>query len=212
MSRANHHLGHAQGGQGFRGPHPNTIYVANFSSEIHESDIRKLFSSYEDLKISDIKIRDNKAFAFVTFGSREDAKEAIDKFAGREFQGRNLIVDWSNKAGESRSRLPKSGQGAPFREKSPEPGKRYKKESKYRESSESGSRSRSRGKKDRERKKHSRSRSRSHEKYSRKREYNYFNDPRVLLKMIADGKSKHGSGVYEKIAGERLQKMINSKY
>ena len=194
---------------GFRAHHPNTIYLANLNYDIKANEIEKLFSQYEDIKISDIKQRENKAFVFVTFGTREEAKAVIQKYSQAEFMGRKLIVDWSNKAGEAKMR-PKGYGG--FRERSQESkrhGRRTERVDKRRNSSDSPSPSRSKSRKE---KKYSKSRSRSYEKPRRRDSHNYFNDPRALLKMIADGKSRHGSGVYEKIAGERLQSMINSKH
>lgn len=193
--------------------HPNTIYVANLNYDVKPTDIEKLFSEFADIKLSDIKQRENKAFVFVTFATRDDAKKAIAKYSKSEFMGRRLVVDWSNQAGESKPRQ-KVGSLTNHREKSPDQRKHVKRSSdrydRNRDPSDSESRSKSKTRKDR--KYHtSKSRSRSHEKPPRRREHNYFAEPRALLKMIAEGKSRHGSGVYEKIAGERLQSMISSK-
>lgn len=61
------------------------------------SDLEAFFRSFEAIRVSTIKQRDNKFYAFVTFPTREKANEAMDKNQGMELFGRKLYIDWAGK-------------------------------------------------------------------------------------------------------------------
>ncbi len=75
----------------------NRLYVGNLPFDTNESDIRNAFS--EAGEVTEVKIitdRDTgrpRGFAFVTMGSAEDSKRAIQQMNGAELGGRQLRVN-----------------------------------------------------------------------------------------------------------------------
>lgn len=61
------------------------------------SDLEAFFRSFGVIRVSTIKQRDNKFYAFVTFPTREKASEAMDKNQEMELFGRKLYIDWAGK-------------------------------------------------------------------------------------------------------------------
>ena len=73
------------------------LFVANIPYESTEDDIQDLFSNHGDV-VDFYMPRDRdsgnyKGFAFVTYSSESEARDAIEAINGQEFNGRNLHVD-----------------------------------------------------------------------------------------------------------------------
>jgi cold-inducible RNA-binding protein len=76
----------------------NKIYVGNLPYSLNNEKLAELFALEvegvsEAVVISDRDSGRSKGFGFVTFGTEEQAKEAIEKFNGKEIEGRPLKVD-----------------------------------------------------------------------------------------------------------------------
>lgn len=73
------------------------LYVGNLSYEVTDEDLKTLFSQHGQVETAAIiKDRDSgrsKGFGFVELASKEEGQAAIDALNGKEFQGRNLIVN-----------------------------------------------------------------------------------------------------------------------
>lgn len=72
------------------------IFVGSIPFKFKEKDLSDLFEPFGT--VSDIKIiisnitRQNKGFGFVTMSNEEEAKNAIKELNGKEFEGRNIVV------------------------------------------------------------------------------------------------------------------------
>ncbi|KAL6159454.1 hypothetical protein ACJQWK_06036 [Exserohilum turcicum] len=81
-----------------RNTEPNsTLYVGNLYYEVTEEQLRRVFSRFGE--IANVKmVYDNRGlsrgFAYVEFGSVDDAKAAIDSLDMQVFEGRNLVVQF----------------------------------------------------------------------------------------------------------------------
>jgi cold-inducible RNA-binding protein len=88
------------------------LFVGNLSFHTSENDLHQLFGQcgeVMDLKI--IQDRDtgrSRGFGFVTMGSPDEARDAIQQLDGQEMDGRTLRV---NEAEERRDRGPGGGGG-----------------------------------------------------------------------------------------------------
>jgi RNA recognition motif-containing protein len=73
------------------------LYVGNLSYETTEEELRTLFEQAGTVTdVALIKDRDSgrsKGFAFVTMGSQDDAKKAIEQINGQSLGNRNLTVN-----------------------------------------------------------------------------------------------------------------------
>lgn len=73
------------------------LYVGNLSFDSNENDIRGAFEPFG--AVSEVYVPTDKmsgrprGFAFVTMGSAEEAKAAIDALNGKELGGRTLTVN-----------------------------------------------------------------------------------------------------------------------
>lgn len=78
------------------------IYVGNLPDDASESDIRKAFERFGQVKdVRQVNSRadgNNRTFAFLSMGSIEQAQAAVDGMNGREVGGSKVIVS------EARSR------------------------------------------------------------------------------------------------------------
>src|SRR5258707_14473320 len=74
----------------------NNLYVGNLSFQTTESELDSLFTQVGAVEsVTIINDRDtgrSKGFGFVVMGD-EDAEKAIEKFNGKEFNGRALTVN-----------------------------------------------------------------------------------------------------------------------
>lgn len=73
------------------------MFVGNIAFGVGDSDLGNLFSQYgqvaEAVIIVDRDTRRSKGFGFVTFNQAADAQKAKDGLNGKDFQGRNLVVN-----------------------------------------------------------------------------------------------------------------------
>ena len=73
------------------------IYVGNLSFQVTEADLSELFAqvgSVDSVKlITDRDTGRSKGFAFVEMSDDSAAEQAISKFNGTDFNGRNLTVN-----------------------------------------------------------------------------------------------------------------------
>lgn len=75
----------------------NKLYVGNLDYSVTTDDLRELFSEVgnviDAIVITDRATGRSKGFGFVQFDNEEDAKKAMDEFDGKEFKGRNMVVN-----------------------------------------------------------------------------------------------------------------------
>lgn len=75
----------------------NKLYVGNLSFNTTETDLQDYFAQAgtvsEVMLIQDRFTGKSRGFAFVTMGSDEDARNAINQFHGKPFDGRSLTVN-----------------------------------------------------------------------------------------------------------------------
>lgn len=75
----------------------NKLYVGNLDYAVTADHLRELFGEVGEITdavvISDKFSGRSKGFGFVEFAKAEDAKKAVEKFNGKEFQGRNIVVN-----------------------------------------------------------------------------------------------------------------------
>lgn len=75
----------------------NKLYVGNLDYNVTGDQIRDHFAQAgtvtDAVVITDKYSGRSKGFGFVEFESAEDAKKAIEMFNGKDFQGRNLVVN-----------------------------------------------------------------------------------------------------------------------
>ena len=73
------------------------IYVGNLSYNVTEENLAELFEAYgtvSSVKIITDKYNDrSKGFGFVIMDDQEEAKNAIQKLNGMEYQNREIIVN-----------------------------------------------------------------------------------------------------------------------
>jgi len=73
------------------------LYVGNLSFDVTEDELRKLFSEVgtvsEAVLIKDRDTGYSKGFAFITMGSQEEAKKAIEQINGKMMNNRELKVN-----------------------------------------------------------------------------------------------------------------------
>lgn len=85
------------------------IYVGNMPFRTTEQELEGLFSNFgtvnEVAVITDRETGRPRGFAFVTMDSDEEAREAIEKLNGTEFDGRTLTVN------EAKPRADRGGGG-----------------------------------------------------------------------------------------------------
>ncbi len=97
------------------------LYVGNLSYDTTEDDIRTLFTQAGTVsEVALIKDRDSgasKGFAFVTMGSQDEAKKAIEQFNGRSLGNRELTVNVARPR-EERSGGYDSNRGGGYRSNS----------------------------------------------------------------------------------------------
>jgi RNA recognition motif-containing protein len=89
------------------------LFVGNLSFHTSENDLHNLFGQcgeVMDLKIiQDRETGRSRGFGFVTMGSPDEARKAVEQLDGQEMGGRTLRV---NEAEERRDRAPGGGGGA----------------------------------------------------------------------------------------------------
>ena len=87
----------------------NKLYVGNLTYRLNSSDLEQLFSQYGSVQsaevISDRDTGRSKGFGFVEMSSDQEAADAIQKFNGAEYGGRNMTV------AEARPMAPREDRG-----------------------------------------------------------------------------------------------------
>ena len=88
------------------------LYVGNLDYGVGEDKLAELFGQAGTV-VSAVVITDrysgrSKGFGFVEMGSEEEAKKAIEMFNGKDFEGREIVV---NEARPREERAPRSGGG-----------------------------------------------------------------------------------------------------
>jgi cold-inducible RNA-binding protein len=76
----------------------NKVYVGNLPYSFGNDKLAEVFATdiegvQEAVVITDRETGRSKGFGFVTFESEEKAREAIEKFNGKDIEGRPLKVD-----------------------------------------------------------------------------------------------------------------------
>jgi RNA recognition motif-containing protein len=73
------------------------IYVGNLNWKASDNELKDLFSRYGEVTkvniVKDKMTRRSKGYGFVEFASDSDANNAINELNGKEFMGRNLVVN-----------------------------------------------------------------------------------------------------------------------
>ncbi|QQS39141.1 RNA-binding protein [Candidatus Woesebacteria bacterium] len=73
------------------------LYVGNLDYNVTGDQLRDLFATagkiLDAVVITDKYSGRSKGFGFVEFENDEEAKKAIEMFNGKDFQGRNLVVN-----------------------------------------------------------------------------------------------------------------------
>src|SRR5437879_8193574 len=76
---------------------PKKIYVGNLSFQMTENDLNDLFTEFGNVEsaqiITDRDTGRSKGFGFVQMTDDEAAKKAIERFNGKEVNGRALTVN-----------------------------------------------------------------------------------------------------------------------
>lgn len=90
---------------GYGGRHQNTentykVCVTNISWDTNDDTLRYKFSEFGQV-LDSIVMRDretgrSRGFAFVTFSSKHEAENAINELNNKEFEGKNIFVNFSN--------------------------------------------------------------------------------------------------------------------
>ena len=90
-------------------PRTSDLYVGNLPDDTKEDDIQKAFSRFGT--VADVRLisgrgdsGEAKCFAFVTMGSPDQAQAGIRGLDGKDFNGREIVVN------EARSRRRRSGR------------------------------------------------------------------------------------------------------
>ncbi|MFN6081907.1 MAG: RNA recognition motif domain-containing protein, partial [Bacteroidota bacterium] len=71
--------------------------VGNLNWKASDNELKDLFSRYGEVTkvniVKDKMTRRSKGYGFVEFASDSDANNAINELNGKEFMGRNLVVN-----------------------------------------------------------------------------------------------------------------------
>ena len=72
------------------------IYIGNLNYQVSESQVFDLLEEFGEVKsaklIIDRETGRSKGFAFVEMATAESAERAIKELAGKDFEGRSLVV------------------------------------------------------------------------------------------------------------------------
>ncbi|MAD56597.1 MAG: hypothetical protein CL974_03515 [Euryarchaeota archaeon] len=78
------------------------LFVGSISWDANEEDLRKLFSTFGELKevhiAKDRETGKSRGFAFIKFSSHKDGQKAVKELDGTEFHGRKISVQESNES------------------------------------------------------------------------------------------------------------------
>jgi len=84
------------------------LYVGNLSYDATESDLFELFSGLGSVRNCEVVVNNrtqrSKGFAFVTMGSVEEARRAVQELGGKDFMNRALQLSGAKPIGSSEDR------------------------------------------------------------------------------------------------------------
>ena len=73
------------------------LYVGNLSYEMSEENLRNEFAEYGEVKsakiITDRETGRSRGFGFVEMNSDDEGKKAMEALAGKDVEGRQLVVN-----------------------------------------------------------------------------------------------------------------------
>jgi cold-inducible RNA-binding protein len=77
----------------------NKVYVGNLDYGVDKNALEELFSEVgqvtDAVVITDRNTGRSKGFGFVEFGTEEAATKAVETFNGKDFQGREIKIDYA---------------------------------------------------------------------------------------------------------------------
>lgn len=84
------------------------LYVGNLSYDASESDLFELFNGVGAVRNAEVVVNNrtqrSKGFAFVTMGSVDEARRAVQELNGKDFMGRPLQLSGAKPLGENDGR------------------------------------------------------------------------------------------------------------
>ena len=93
----------------------NRLFVGNLSYQTAENDLQDYFSQAGLVTSANVMMDKmtgrSRGFAFVEFGTAEEAAKAVEQFHNKEFQGRTLTVNVARPR-EERSQRGRTDSGA----------------------------------------------------------------------------------------------------
>ena len=82
------------------------IYVGNMSSQVTDEDLRTLFSEFGEVSSARVMIdrysNEHRGFGFVDIESKSSGITAINALNGKEFKGKELLVNEARPKNDSR--------------------------------------------------------------------------------------------------------------
>jgi RNA recognition motif-containing protein len=75
------------------------LYVGNLPYSVTSDQLKSTFSEYGEIVdavvISDKRTGMSKGFGFVEFANEADAQKAVEAMAGKDMEGRKLVVNFA---------------------------------------------------------------------------------------------------------------------
>lgn len=91
------------------------LYVGNLSYDATESDLFELFSGLGSVRNCEVVVNNrtqrSKGFAFVTMGSVDEARRAVQELGGKDFMNRALQLSGAKPIGSSEDRSQRESDG-----------------------------------------------------------------------------------------------------
>jgi len=84
------------------------IWVGRLHEDTSESHIRRRFEEYGDIVSIQVRNRDRDRFCFIEYRDARACEDAIAEMHNRDFDGSNIIVDWSKRNQEDMGRRGRS--------------------------------------------------------------------------------------------------------
>lgn len=73
------------------------LFIGNLSYTVNSDQLKEYFSQtgnvVDAVVITDRNTGRSKGFGFVEYSNEDEAKAAIEKFNGKDFEGRNIVVN-----------------------------------------------------------------------------------------------------------------------
>jgi cold-inducible RNA-binding protein len=100
---------------------PNRLFVGNLSYQTGENDLQDYFAQAGAVTsvnlMMDKVTGKSRGFAFIEFGTAEEANRAVEQLHNKEFQGRQLTVNIARPREERPQRWSGGGGGEDRRER-----------------------------------------------------------------------------------------------